>query len=150
MRDIHTTLWHKSRQKKAGAPEGWGVSLYAEGEIGRYVPFVRLGHSEGIGEKGTPAALNDMAAAGVGLTDIFGQDHDVLGIGFGWGRRDKTVGDPLAALKRTDQYSAELFYRVQVTELLEVTPDVQVFWDPTSNPAEDTIAVFGLRARVVW
>jgi porin len=47
-----------------------------------------------------------------------------------------------------DQYTAELFYRLQLTYNLAITPDVQLIIDPALNPDENRTWVFGLRARL--
>jgi porin len=49
-----------------------------------------------------------------------------------------------------DQYTAELFYRLQLTQNLAITPDVQLIIDPALNPDEDNIWVFGLRRRMAF
>jgi hypothetical protein len=50
------------------------------------------------------------------------------------------------AFGTVEQYSVELFYRVQLTQEFQVTPSVQFIVDPAFNLEEDTIAVLGLRA----
>ncbi len=47
-----------------------------------------------------------------------------------------------------DQYTAELFYRLQLAQNLAITPDVQLLINPALNPNEDVIWLFGLRARL--
>ncbi|MCP4903131.1 MAG: carbohydrate porin [bacterium] len=49
-----------------------------------------------------------------------------------------------------DQYTTEFYYRIQVLPSLVVTPDIQLIIDPSSNPDESVIAVFGLRARLAF
>lgn len=95
----------------------------------------------------------------------------LTGIGASWGRRDLgttvvpvsepvivSVGDELIDLGEftdlldvdfgtVEQYSVELFYRVQVTQEFQVTPSVQFIIDPAFNLAEDNIAVLGVRGR---
>ena len=94
--------------------------------------------------------------------------NDVIGIGASWGRKDVgntfvplsvpiivDVGDDLGgftdnlqgAFGRVEQYSIELFYRVQLTQEFQVTPSLQFIIDPAFNLEEDTIAVLGLRGR---
>ncbi len=47
---------------------------------------------------------------------------------------------------RDRQYAVEAFYRIQFTDELQITPNVQLFWDPILNASDDFIAVFGVRA----
>ena len=46
------------------------------------------------------------------------------------------------------RYAFEAFYRLQLSDELAITPDVQLLWNPALNPEEDLIWVFGLRARL--
>jgi porin len=168
--NYHVTLWHRDSVDQAMTPEGWGFTLFLEHRIGNFVPFFRYGYADGIGGS-NPALLDHMVAGGVALEDVFGQDNDVIGIGASWGRRDLgttvvpvsepvivSVGDELIDLGEftdlldvdfgtVEQYSVELFYRVQVTQEFQVTPSVQFIIDPAFNLAEDNIAVLGVRGR---
>jgi porin len=49
-----------------------------------------------------------------------------------------------------DQYTAELFYRLPLTQNLAITPDVQLIIDPALNLDENRIWVFGLWARLAF
>lgn len=168
--DYHITLWHRDSVEKAMTPEGWGFTVFLEHRIGNILPFFRYGYSEGIGG-GSPALLDQMVAGGFAIEDVFGQDNDVIGIGASWGRRDLgstvvpvsspiivDVGDDLINLGEftdllqvdfgtVEQYSVEIFYRVQLTQEFQVTPSVQFIVDPAFNLAEDTITVLGVRGR---
>jgi carbohydrate-selective porin OprB len=44
----------------------------------------------------------------------------------------------------------EAFYRVFVTPLTHVTPDIQVIFDPVKNPTEDVLAVGSVRLRTLF
>lgn len=149
--DVHLTFWHKDRLKAAGAPAGWGVSFLAEGEIGRYVPFIRAGYSNG--KAGGPSLLNVMLAGGVGIRAPFGQKNDLIGLAAAWGQRDlgtiDTNGDniPDLAIGNVNQFSAEAFYRLQVIKEFSITPHVQVIVNPALNAGKNFVAVFGLRGR---
>ena len=49
-----------------------------------------------------------------------------------------------------DQYAFELFYRLQITRELAITPDIQLLINPALNPTEDSIFVLGLRGRLAF
>ena len=69
---------------------------------------------------------------------------DVLGVGLNWSRPSEgTFGPGL-----DDQFTAEIYYRIQVLKVLTITPDVQLLFNPALNPTEDMIAIFGLRGRL--
>jgi porin len=49
-----------------------------------------------------------------------------------------------------DQYALEAYYRLQVSRELSITPSVQLLIDPALNPDEDSLWVYGLRARLAF
>jgi len=49
-----------------------------------------------------------------------------------------------------DQYATEVYYRWQVAEEIAITPSAQLLIDPALNPDDDTLWVFGLRARLAF
>ena len=48
------------------------------------------------------------------------------------------------------QYTLEAYYRLQLAEHLEITPDIQLIKDPALNPDEDLVWVAGLRGRLAF
>ena len=70
--------------------------------------------------------------------------RDQLGMAANWGRpNEDTFGPDL-----DDQYTFEVYYRLQVTDQFALTPDIQFMVDPAQNPTEDSLWIFGLRARL--
>jgi porin len=68
----------------------------------------------------------------------------LLGFAFNWGRPNPTTfGSGLR-----DQYTFELFYRLQVAHELAITPDVQLLIHPALNQDVNVVWVFGLRMRL--
>ena len=49
-----------------------------------------------------------------------------------------------------DQKAFDMFYRVQVTPRIAVSPTLQVIIDPARNPDEDNLFVAGIRTRVAF
>ena len=133
--DYRVTLWKADRRVIDGVPAGTGLSFMAEQEFGNLMPFFRYGHATG-----GATFLRNMVAAGLGFRKIFGRKSDVLGIGATW-------GEPLYPGLRT-QYGLEAYYRLQVTNEFALTPDLQLIFNPATNPATDHIAIFSLRARL--
>ena len=135
--NIQVTLYQIDDRNKAGTKDGYGVSFSVSFAAGsKFLPFLRGGW----GKDGN-SLLEGSVSAGVGYqTD---PDGALLGAAFNWGRpNDGTFGTSL-----DDQYTAEIFYRAQVFEFLQVTPSIQFLVDPALNPDEDFVAVFGLRTR---
>ena len=150
--DYHVTFWHVDERTSRGVPDGDGFTVAAEQPIGAVTPFLRYGYASG-----DATALKHMVAGGVAFTNVFGFDSDVIGLGASWGRTNdgKVPVDILSngdfvfeTLDGNDQYAFEVFYRVQLTPRLTITPDVQLIVDPAFNANQDVIGVFGFRTRI--
>ncbi len=135
--NTHLTLWHMDSRMMAGLPSGWGANFsFAHSFDDKWLPFFRAGYAEGGG-----TLLQKSVSAGFGYQ--LEDDVSLLGLGFHWGQpNEQTFGPGL-----DDQYAMELFARFQVTQNLQVTPDIQLIINPALNPTEDHSWVFGLRAR---
>ncbi len=79
---------------------------------------------------------------GVAFDDIFGQSNDRIGIGFTWAKPASTA--------LNDQGSLELYYRVQVTPVLAISPMLQVIINPARNQDADQIFIGGIRVRIAF
>jgi len=132
--DVHATFWHVDARTEAGIPEGWGASLTAQKPFGKIVPFARYGYSDG-----GASLLQHLVMAGVNWTQVFGYPQDVVGLAFSYGQ-------PSAEGLR-DQYTSELYYRMQLTRRLAITPSVQLIANPSANPDKEFLALFGIRGR---
>lgn len=138
--DVHVTAWHQDERAEAGVDEGWGVAVSGSQRFGRLLPFLRYGYSDG-GSRG-PSPMKHMINAGVAVDDIFGQSNDRIGVGLTW-------ADP-ADPGFGNQTALDVYYRVQVTPELSVSPMLQVIFDPVRNPSEDEVFVFGIRSRLAF
>ena len=120
--------------------------MSASQRFGQILPFLRYGYSEGRrndqGSEGfaPTALLRQMVNGGLAIDDIFGQSNDLIGIGITWAEpADRTL---------RDQKAVDMFYRIQVTPEIAVSPTLQVVFDPARNPMEDRVTVGGLRTRI--
>ncbi len=138
--DVHLSLWHQDEREDANVDDGWGVVVSGSQRFGRFLPFLRYGYSDS-GRRG-PSALEHMVNGGVAIDDIFGQSNDRVGIGLTWARPADEALD--------DQVAMDMFYRVQVTPEIAVSPTLQVIFDPVRNPDEDEIFVWGIRTRFAF
>ncbi len=82
--------------------------------------------------------------AGLSIENCFGRKRDGFGAAFGY------TTSPQGDLGV--QTVSEIYYRIQLTDSVQLTPDIQVITNPTS-PSADTnsggaIVVFGLRVMV--
>ena len=123
---VHLTYWYQDAREEEGtvASKGWCFS--ASQRFGSYIPFVRAGITEG-----NAALMHHMVMAGVGI-DAFRGDN--LGIAFNW-------GGPTDRSKR-DQFSMELYYAIQLTQHINIMPEIQLTKNPSFNDTQDLVAVF--------
>jgi porin len=135
---VHVSLWHQDERDDAGIDDGWGIAGSAVQRFGRFTPFLRFGYADVNAVGPTSARL--MANAGLVIGGIFGQDNDRIGVGYTW-------SDP-ADRTLDNQGVIDAYYRVQLTPEIQVGPTFEVIFDPVRNPDEDTVFVWGLRARV--
>jgi porin len=136
--NIHLTAWQVDEREMVQVDDGWGLAFSFSQKIGqRWLPFIRAGYSDGGG-----APLDRSVSAGLGY---FRQERsDVLGIGINWGR----PAEEIYGAGLDDQYTTEVFYRLQAFPHLTITPDLQLLVNPVLNPEEDRIWVAGLRMRL--
>ena len=140
--NLHVSLYQIDSRDEAGTNDGYGVALSATGALqNKFLPFIRGGWSKDGG-----SLLEASLSVGVGYQNQSISGAGLFGAGLNWGRpNDDTFGVDL-----DDQYTAEVFYRWQVLRGLQVTPSVQLLWDPALNPDEDFISVLGIRARLIF
>ena len=134
---IHVSTWHQNQREEAGITSGWGIAGSALQRFGRFTPWVRYGYANHSDDGPTP--VKHMANVGLVINEIFGQGYDRIGIGYTW-------SDP-ANHELDDQSEIDAYYRVQVTPEIQFGPTFQVIFDPVRNPEEDTVYVWGIRAR---
>jgi porin len=138
--NVHATIWHTDGSRKFFVPDGWGIAASANWWVDdQWMPFLRGGYAEDGG-----VVLQKSISAGVAYQPKPGPGHNVIGLGFNWGEPNEDSFGP----GLDDQYTVELFYRVNLGKHLAVTPDVQVIFNPALNPEKDVIGIFGLRARI--
>jgi len=137
--NAHLTLWHVDESAPAGTPGGWGVLFNYSASLNddTLMPFIRGGYAD---DGGT--LLERSVSVGLGYNTAGGRDQ--LGVAANWGRPNEDSFGP----DLDDQYTFELYYRLQVTEQFALTPDIQYLVDPAQNPTEDSLWIFGLRARL--
>ncbi len=134
------TVWRRDRLKIEDVPSGQGVAFHFEQEAGpegRLVPFARYSYGYGAGLR-----VRQSLAVGMGLEKPFGMDTDRIGLAFSWAEPAK---DP-----KRDQYGIEAFYRLAITPSAQLTPDVQVIFNPADFPEASRVLVGGVRLRTLF
>ena len=136
--NIHLTYWHSDGSDVTSSLPGWGIAFSATHYFeDKWLPFIRGGYVE---DGGT--LLQKSLTAGVGYQPV--QGGNLLGAAIGWGEVNETSW--MAGLD--DQITMELFYRVQLSTRIALTPDVQYLINPALNPDASSIFIWGIRARL--
>ncbi len=131
--NIHVTLWQSDAADDGSRAEDYGAAFSAAWFFNNtWMPFLRAGVSQG------KAALYK-ASVSTGL-GYYSRETDLAGIGFNW-------ADPGDAFP-DDQYTIEAFYRFTLSPNVAITPSIQHIINPVLDPAEDSVTIFGLRARL--
>ncbi len=136
--NTHLTFWHVDDSLQAGAIEGWGLAFSHVRHIDdHWMPFIRGGYAEDGG-----SLLQKSLSLGVMYQKNPGAD--LFGLGLNWGEpNESSFGSGL-----DDQYTVEAFYRIPITQQVALTPGIQYIKNPALNPQDDSIFMFGLRARI--
>ncbi len=125
--------WHTAEASDHGA--GSGVALSVDQELpNQMVPFIRMGYCPaGAGRTSTEV---DWGVVSVAPLE---RSSDRLGFGATWAKP--------TAPSTHDQFAFELFYRAQMVDGFQITPDAEFIINPALNPNSNFQAVFGLRVR---
>lgn len=129
-RRIQATFWHRDALSEAGVEAGTGLALSATYQMDQWLPFVRMGWSDG--GAGVPAEL--MASTGFEYTV---KSDQFASIGLGWAKPTANTS--------ADEYVIETSYRWQATPGVSITPDLQLLLNPSKHPNKDTVWVGGIR-----
>lgn len=132
--NIHLTFWHGDAATDGSRAEDYGASMSAAWFIDtQWMPFLRVGAS-----KGTAALYNRSVSAGLGY---YGRNTDLAAIGLNWAEANGIPGR---------QTTLEMFYRLSISPGFQITPSVQFIDNPLLNPAQSSITLIGLRARMIF
>ena len=133
--NVHVVAWHVDERDKAGIPSAHGFMIGASKTTDdqRWMGFARAGWS-----KGSAPIYNETYS--LGIIRRVRRNSDEIGLAVNW-------GDP-PANTLSSQITGELFYRLQLSQGIAITPSVQLLKDPALNPIDDSIWVWGLRFRL--
>ena len=137
--NVHLTYWHSDGSDITASLPGWGMAFSAAYMFSSGIhSFLRGGYAEDGGtllQKSLTGGIAYQAKSGGSL----------LGAAVGWGQPNESTFAP----DLQNQFSAEVFYRIQFSPRFEVTPDLQYLINPALNPQDSSILVWALRGRIV-
>lgn len=123
------------RNTESADENGW--SLSADQNLSdKYGAFLRYG-----GNGGEINSIQHLISGGFSFLQPFNRKNDQAGIGVSYTHPADTAF--------RDEYSTEVYYRMQVTEGIELSGSAQLIVDP-SNSDRDAVAVFGVRCRLLY
>jgi len=132
---INLTYWHVDERETKGINQGDGFSFTANWTFDKkWMPFIRGGKSNGAEQ----TKLMEKTAS-IGLIARF-QQSDLFGLGY-------SLGDPVGSGSKK-QGSTEIFYRIQLSQGVAITPSIQLLTDLVNNPDDDKVMVYGVKARI--
>jgi porin len=126
------------RNDTATQGSGAGIGFGTDYELKNgWVPFGRIGIGT---DKGS--SIKRVVDAGVVHIRPFGRRGDMFGASI-------SMTDPSHDAKHHESLF-ETFYRVRMTQSLELGPDLEVSVHPTNSPKEYTTVLLGLRMRIIF
>jgi porin len=134
--DYHVMFWETDASPSQHRKEARGMVVLLQNSASRQViPFLKMGFSNGEG-----VLFKQFTATGVGIVNPFA-DEGLIGIG-------GIFSTPTDVLQKKE-YAFEAFYRIQLTSLLQITPDIQLIQRKPQHGGGDWVNVFSLRARLL-
>ena len=129
----HLHYWHQDERVAAGVGESWGLTASrSHVRENGFTTVVRVGYSEG-------DAAQMRRFVGVAVSKHI-RVSDRIMAGIGWG------SPPNKTLR--NQTVVEALYRLQLTQNVVISPDLQVTFNPSLDETESVVYVFGLRFRL--
>ena len=133
------TFWHSEERSNSEKPSAYGFSLVAEQEVrDGVVPYLRYSWSSA-----EAVDTQQLLTAGVVFEKPLGREKDRFGLAAGY-------GTPHNSDEYRDQWTVESFYRLEPFRGIQISPHVQAIFNPSKNRNDDTIGVFGVRARITF
>ena len=142
--NVHLTAWHLDgdtqhnlTNKDSGQGINFSASYFATEQL---MPFIRGGFSEG------DVALYDRSlTAGIGYFGL-GKSTNNLGFAVNWSHVNDNL-EHAYGVDDSEQFTAELYYNMQLNDYIQITPDIQYIKDPAFSNKSSTW-VLGVRARI--
>ncbi|MGR5231577.1 carbohydrate porin [Vibrio rotiferianus] len=142
--NVHLTAWHLDgdtqhnlTNKDSGQGVNFSASYFATEQL---MPFIRGGFSEG-----DVALYERSLTVGIGYFGL-GKPTNNLGFAVNWSHVNDNL-EHAYGVDDSEQFTAELYYNMQLNDYIQITPDIQYIKDPAFSNKSSTW-VLGLRARI--
>ena len=143
---LHLNLFYADKPAENPLPpnpseSGWGFKVLGEKQMGRFVGFGSYTYNTSEGGAFGVTFAKHATTAGLAVLKPFGMRGEI-GLGTSWAQ---PKNDNLRS-----QYGVEGYWKILLTPTLWVTPGVQVIFDPTFNPQQDTVTIGQIKARLFF
>ncbi len=143
---LHLNLFYADERAEAALPggpneAGWGFKVLGEKQMGRFVGFGSYTYNTAEGGGFGITVVKHSTTAGLVVLKPFGFRGEI-GLGTSW---KQPISDRL-----NSQYGVESYWKLLLLPNLWITPGVQVIFDPTFNPEEDTVTIGQIKARLFF
>src|SRR4029077_15135921 len=97
---------------------------------------------------GSSSAIQSSVAAGLVLNNPLGRNPlDQIGLGTAWNKTNMSLYG--GSFARQSETMVELYWATMLGSRLQITPDVQLYFQPALAPTAGMAAVFTIRAAVL-
>src|SRR5271166_4664084 len=137
----YSVLWYDQPAVPQQPSASQGVSFSAVQNLNAtYGLFLRANNASG-----NAIQIATSVAFGGIVNNPFGRNRlDQAGIGVAWDQTNQAAVGPA----RGAEWVSELYYNYTVFKALQLTPDLQVYFNPALAPNTSVAAVFSLRATI--
>jgi len=132
------TAWHADAVPGNTRPSDAGLVLSCDQAVtDQVIPFARYEY-----DQGHLTGLRQLWTGGVGFHRALISKQDLCGLAVAWGQ---PANDTLR-----NQYTAETFYRIQLSQGNQLSVGYQVIINPALAPHDETVGVAWLRFRILF
>ena len=134
--DYRLTCWHADAVPTRSSPSDEGFALSFDQAVTRHViPFFRYEYAHG-----PVTDIRQLATGGIGWQGPLLSRLDVCGLALAWGQPWQND---------RDQWTAETFYRVQLSPANQLSIGYQAILHPSLS-SEDAVGIFWVRFRILF
>jgi porin len=134
------TFWQTNQADDEVASDednGSGFALSFDQELNKTVGlFARYGYTEP-----QVTDIKNFVSGGFVLRDPQKIRGDLFGVGLSWDQPSNGADD---------EVSMEVFQRIQFTSRVQITPSIQIIFDPSQSDKTEPVAVCGIRFRALF
>ena len=143
---LHLNLFYADKPKENPLPpfpsdSGWGLKVLGEKQMGRFVGFGSYTYNTAKGGGFGATFAEHSTTAGFAVLKPFGMRGEIA-LGTSWA---KPFNDDLRS-----QYGVESYWKILLLPNVWLTPGVQVLFDPSFNPQQDSVAIGQVKVRLFF